>query len=785
MHHIYKLLSFIFGFISFVTLNAQQTVNIAIVSDGQDRGIEEFETTMKKEIMDLLSKKYTVNFLQEYGHYDYQKIEKIYKEFQSQPAIDYILATGLIGSSIVMQEAVFNHPTHASFVVDAELTGAPKKGNASGIRNLSYTETPTDPEGDVRVFQKVYDYKKLGIVIPNISPEYNVAFKLFFDEIMKAINKPFEFINIENAEEELDNTNADAIYFTAFGQLTDEQIGAVIKKVNEKKLPSFALFGRGVVEAGVLAGNAPENTFDIQARRIALNILKSLDGRDPGTFNVEIPSDENDFVINMLTAAEIDYYPNFDVLSEADLLNIDNQFTDKTYTLRGAIIEALQENLDIKIANYDVTLADLDIKTARSNYLPQGTLSLTGTGVDKKIHENLLAGKAPFNMTGDFQVSQAILSVDAISNIIISKLTKELQEHTYEQRELDVIYETALAYLNILLAKSNVRVQNENVSVTRTNLNISGKKVKAGYSGQADELRWESQFATNKISLNDALAQLEQSRYNLNRYLNNEIDEPFRTAEVSLADNILMVSDGEITKWINDPNSLYKFSNFLVEEAFVNLPELKQIESALKVQEKALKWQKAAFGTPTIAGFFNLQHSFLNTGSSTLQDGVVIDNSVLYDFDRPYWNGGFQMSLPISTGGARFTQRQNIMINIEKLKDQQENTRKLLELQIRSNLEDVSAAYNRMLLSEEATIAAKKSLEIAQDSYKQGLLTVSDLIEVQNATLQTEQLKASALYQFYQSFLAVERSIGFFYSMTTEKEKQDFRNRLSNYMLTK
>ncbi len=770
-HTLLVLLLFLFS----INSNSQQKVNIAIISDGNDRIITPFEEEIKNEVLILMENKYEVNFTYLNGDFDPAKIQSNLEKAQLDNNVDFVIASGLISSNIAMNLQSHKKPTHATFIIDSELSGAPKKDNASGINNLSYTEVSVDPVSDIEMLIRIYNFKKLGIIIPDLSHIYVHAYDTYFSNILEEFEKPYEFLDASDIKNELNSSDVDAIYFTSFGNILEEEIRAIINEVNVKQLPSFALFGREAVEKGVLAGNKPYNASDIQARRIALNILKTVEGQNPSTFNVEAPKVGGDFVINMLTAEAINYYPNFEVMGEADLLNIENQFTENTYNLRKVIIESLNKNLDIKAANFDIILADKDIKSAIAEYFPNGSASLSGTAVDKAIHENPNAGMAPFNLTAAVGINQAILSIPALSNIIITKLTKEVQKHSNKQVELDVIFESAQAYLNILLAKSNVRIQNENVSVTRSNLNISNKKVSSGYIGQSDKLRWESQFALNKIDLNDALAQLNASRYYLNRYLNNDIDYPFRTEEVDFTDDILMVSDSNITALINDPISLKKFSDFLVQEAFNNLPELKQIEATLAVQEKTVKWQKAAFAAPTISGQAGLNYSFYNSGP----------NADLLTYDRPYWNSGFSMSIPISSGGKNFIQKQVLKVNIDKINVQKENTEQLLELQIRSNLENVSASYNRMLLSNEAAEAAIKSLIIAQDSYSKGLINVTSLIDVQNSSLQAEQLQSAAVYQFYQNFLSVERSIGFFYSLATEEEKQSFRQRLNTFMILK
>ena len=102
------------------------------------------------------------------------------------------------------------------------------------------------------------------------------------------------------------------------------------------------------------------------------------------------------------------------------------------------------------------------------------------------------------------------------------------------QVQLDVVLETTTAFLGILQARSFVRIQNENVNVTKNNYDIAKAKESVGYSGASDLNRWASELALKNVDLTDAYAQLRQAQFNLNLLLNRPIKEVFRTEEVTL-----------------------------------------------------------------------------------------------------------------------------------------------------------------------------------------------------------------------------------------------------------
>lgn len=117
-----------------------------------------------------------------------------------------------------------------------------------------------------------------------------------------------------------------------------------------------------------------------------------------------------------------------------------------------------------------------------------------------------------------------------------------------------------------------------------------------------------------------------------------------------------------------------------------------------------------------------------------------------------------------------------------QLQDQLSNLRNLLELQLRSNLETAGASFGNLRLSREAALAARKNFEIAQNSYRQGLLNITSLIDAQNAALQSEINAINAVYQFVADFLAVERSVGRYHFLSTTEEQTAFFQRFAQFL---
>lgn len=96
------------------------------------------------------------------------------------------------------------------------------------------------------------------------------------------------------------------------------------------------------------------------------------------------------------------------------------------------------------------------------------------------------------------------------------------------------------------------------------------------------------------------------------------------------------------------------------------------------------------------------------------------------------------VSVPISGwwGGTHELEERNIKEEIAE--NNFKNNSELLVLQVEKAWQDLTDAYKQYLLSEESKAQAEENIKVNEDSYKNGLSTVSDLLEAQALLQQTQ-----------------------------------------------
>lgn len=736
-----------------------------------------------KEIKTLLDSRFTVEF--ETIEIDVTNVETASAGIDvvmHNGEVDCILGLGLDISEVLANRKSFEKPSIATAILDHKLQGLPiTPEGTSGVRNFNFIESSFDIEKDLRTFKSLYDFKHLAIL-------YNSKEIIMFHTILSAFGQAVERVApsaklsmIEIITHQIDESfstlpvTVDSVYLPPvfLGDKDDEQM-EIIKEINKRKLPSFALLGEEEVRMGVMASIAPDRNLKAMSRRVAINVLNIASGKDPGTMPVGVTQYTDNFVANIGTFRVIDYYPDWDVLNNAKLINFESEeHWGRPVDLKMVIGEALERNLDLQIEKLNTELQHQEVGLAQSSFFPQIDLSSGLSTIDKNRADGAETSPARSTWTASGKFTQTIFLDDILANNAIQKILFESQHYQEKASLLDTVITAADGYIDLLFARSNRSIQNNNLEVTRKNLEIARNKKAVGTVDASEVYRWESEQARNQISLNDAYRDLQLARMALNQILDRPIREEFAADDIDTRNSIdLLIVDPLVYNYLENYKRLADFSDFLILESDRNLPELKQIESTLRSQEREIVNRKRALYLPD----FQLQG-----GVDKILEEYDVARETPSELDHP-WTVSATASWPLYTGGARRIDLTKSRIALRQAKLEEKNFRNQFHLQVRSNLETAAVSAREVALSKSALESATKNFEIIQAGYAEGRNTIADLIDAQNSKLSSERGEAIARYQFVLDFLILERSIGRFHFLDTQDEKRDFLIRMHKHM---
>jgi len=638
---------------------------------------------------------------------------------------------------------------------------------------------PFDIRKDLETLTQIGNLKKIAILV-------NPTFETLVYDSEKYLNSfndiDFELIVIDsNPQNTLDSIgeDIDAVYvLSPLANYTPEQAKVLFKGIAEKKIPSLSLIDYPMFDYGAYAAFSSKENIQKLPRKVAINVSKIAEGKDPKDFPVKMESFTRQLIINMEMVNQTGIHPNWDVMDNAMLINV-NKTTGRKISLKSAIAEGLENNLGYQMAQKQTQIAKKDVALAKNNYLPQLEATTTGLFLDENSVVTSFGSKGEFNWMAGASFSQLILSEPAMANISIQKLMQESKEKAERQSELDVVLDVVTSFFNYQQVKSLVELQNENIKVKNQNLSIASNKEKVGYSSESDVYRWETELALTKTDFNEAEAQLKGVQFQLNQTLNRPVNEMFSVQYPNNDDYLNQLYDLPFVGLIENPGSIDILADFLTEEAKKNLPEIQQVDLALQAQERLLKSNSRAWYTPTIAlaAAYDYPISLVNPADPPPIPGIDFSDIGT----NPKWNAGVVVSFPIFTGGSRKYQKQKTQIELYQLQDQQQDVSNKLELQLRISLEKLQVSYRNLQLNKNAAESALKNMDIVQDLYDEGQLSITNLIDAQNAYFGAEINATNSLYQFIIDFFVLQRYTGDYLALATDEQQADFMTRFIQY----
>lgn len=197
---------------------------------------------------------------------------------------------------------------------------------------------------------------------------------------------------------------------------------------------------------------------------------------------------------------------------------------------------------------------------------------------------------------------------------------------------------------------------------------------------------------------------------------------------IGMSYDSLLILQEDLQK-IESPQSFF----VQTESAMQNRIEYQLLEQSVKAQELQTK-MKTGDCLPQVAvgatGYYN---------NNLIKDVDGTKNGLLYA----------TISIPITDwwGGSYAIKEQKIKKEIAE--NTLNETKGLLKLQMEKGWMDVNVNYRQILLMEETIKQADENLKVSQDGYKNGVVTLSDLLEAQALQTETADKLIDAKTQYY------------------------------------
>ena len=760
-------------FFIYTPCDAAQSINIGIVIDGPiKRELLQLER-MQQEIQYLNSNEFQIHFPPGKllnGNWQIADIRTAIKTLLADDEVDLIITNGLLASHEAAKITPLSKPVIAPIVADRILQELPYKEGKSGKHNYVYISDNRTVAQDLHTFRKLTELQHLAVLVDKLFVTALPRLRNIIADAEKELGMRMIILPVtETPSFGLAQLPADidAIYVAPLLRFSRESLQQLADELIKRRLPSFSLLGREELELGLMAtlgGRAVDNTR--YARRIALYVQSILLGADPAELDVYLDQTPK-LAINMRTARAINFSPKWQDMETAELLYNDADDDATTIGLVESMQRAIGENLSLRTAEINKILAIDDTNSARSALLPQADFSLGISQIDRQRTN----GVAQNSTDADIGISQLIYSENVWSNLDIAKLLQQSEDNIYKTNILDVLQNSATAYLRILLAQAGRQIRESNLKVTEENLELAMSRQRIGVSDRAEVLRWESQLATDRQNLYATEADWKQAKTELKRQLSLPLDQAITVTDAGIQNLLDILSGERFNRFFDNQASFKIFTQFAIEHSLKNAPELSHINAIVESNKRRLKAAKRSYYIPDISINGNYGYNIDRAGKGA-------SNPALGD---EQWSLGVRATLPLFAGNARkatISRTNNLLI---QSRYQRLNVREQVEARIRSALQKASGSHPAIRLSKEAMIAAQKNLNLVTDAYSKGLISVTDLIDAQDAALTAELSAVEAKYLFMIDWIEIQRATANFGLLLKKDGLEEWYQRLDIY----
>jgi len=431
------------------------------------------------------------------------------------------------------------------------------------------------------------------------------------------------------------------------------------------------------------------------------------------------------------------------VLALLFLINVHAQ--KKIWTLQECINYALDNNISIKQQELNNQLVEENITTAKGNFFPSlnasashsynfgSFIDITGSRISSDSRSNNFGLNTGVTLFNGFRNK---------NNLLQAKKQLEAAGFDLQENKNNIMLYVVNSYLNVLLAKENIIIAQDQVDISKNQVEKSKDLVAAGSSAKAALLEAEASKASNDEKLTNAQNSLDLALLSLSQLL-------------QVSNKGFDVEDVKLT--INSASLLYNDTDAIFNKAQTILPEIKSAELGVVNADINLKiaksWQypSLSFGAGVGTGY---QHSQGEKDVRTIIDPntnlpVTIPNGFGKQLsDNLGYNAGFSLSIPIFNGFQT-----KVGINKAKINQDRANLQLLdKKLKLRESIEkayaDAKASLNQYIAAKKSLDAQNESFKNAQESYNSGVMNFFDFDQVRNRLVSAKSSMVNAKYNF-------------------------------------
>jgi outer membrane protein len=727
-----------------------RSVRIGLVSDGPYYYAEECWEQFKKEIAVFAGDEFRFSYPPLYQLIDTWEPEEIQancRQVLAAEEVDVIIGMGLTASAFFASQTELAKPVILFGDLDFELLGLETREGRSRVRNLTFQVDRGKIRRDVEKIFRMARGKTVTVLVDPLVAESIPGLEEMGNTLAAEAGLTVRYAYYRpTGEETLVSLPPDTafIYLTPSHQfVTRDKLRQLLESINLRKIPTFALEGRPVVELGALAGLSAGSVEKI-AKNNALKLYEILRGETPEEQEVYF-RDREEFTINLATARRIGYSPSYDLMMEAQFINEEIE-EGCLITLREAVTTALRNNLNYQIVRRELEEEEHAYRKVLAHLFPQLEVSANYQRVDSDRAKASLGIQPRWQSQGSVSLDQLIFDYSIWKAVSLARLSVNSTAGRLEITELDTAQSALQAYLAVLQSRELLRIQSENLENTRKHLEIAQIRLEEEVGNREDVLRLESEYKGALTAVIEASFDLEKSKLQFNEILNRPQEEPFRLERIDPEEGAIVsaFSTPRIDSLLTNRADADLLRDFLVRAAQDYSPEVSLARLNVEIAEEDLARARAGIWSPTVGAKAEYSRIFGEEVWNPDETGGGWGGAGPYPDDNEWSLVGY-VSLPLWKGGGNWAELGEKKVSLRKARQALQLQEQATALAIRSAFFDLASSSTNWELDRERERIARETLELVEDKYRKGTLPLIDLLDAQS---QHVHARAAAVSSF-------------------------------------
>jgi outer membrane protein len=409
----------------------------------------------------------------------------------------------------------------------------------------------------------------------------------------------------------------------------------------------------------------------------------------------------------------------------------------KIWSLEECVNYALDNNIQIKQQEIQTRFQKNTLDLSKLNLLPtlngQATQNYSyGRALDLttyKFTENQNIHSNYFYLAGSMNLFSGLQNYNTIQKNKYELLAGELDLQLIKD---NISLNIALAYLQILLNTELSQVTENQLNITKQQIEKTRRLVDAGSLARGNLLQIEAQAASEELQYITTKNQLDISYLNLTQLLELETPEGFQIVTPEIQIDTTIVFNEQVREIYSRAEELR--------------PEIKSAEMKLSASEFDRKIAEGA-RSPQLS----LDHSF----STRYSDVAVKPSDPLgkYSFGEQFndnitYGIGFSLRIPILNGWQVNKNISNSQLSVENSKYALENEKKQLYKNIQQAYADAVAALKKFNSSTKAVRSTEESFRYTEQKFDVGMVTPVDYNAAKTQLLNAQSDMTQAKYEY-------------------------------------